>query len=107
MPPEYQDFVAEVHCADCGSDSTVKYHFYGHRCKTCKSYNTSREKLYRAPGAVVEEQDDEPEEEEEEGGGQAEQVVQHANGGGGEEGASDDDDEAEDEGEGESGEGSE
>ena len=40
MPPSYKDTTARISCNDCGSKSTVPYHFLGHKCLNCLSYNT-------------------------------------------------------------------
>lgn len=40
MPLSYKDTTARISCNDCGSKSTVAYHFLGHKCTNCMSYNT-------------------------------------------------------------------
>lgn len=59
MPPEYSNFLAEIHCNDCNKGSTTRLHFVGLKCRLCGSYNTSRDKVYPAPVGYVF-QEDEP-----------------------------------------------
>ncbi len=40
MPEEYRDKTVEILCNDCNKKSKVKFHFYGHKCNDCQSYNT-------------------------------------------------------------------
>ncbi|CAG8491098.1 46178_t:CDS:2 [Gigaspora margarita] len=40
MPPEYENFVANILCNDCEIRSTVSYHFSYHKCPECRGYNT-------------------------------------------------------------------
>lgn len=40
MPPEYDNFFAQILCNDCEKRSTVKYHFLYHKCPYCQGYNT-------------------------------------------------------------------
>jgi RING finger and CHY zinc finger domain-containing protein 1 len=40
MPDEFRDRDVRILCNQCNAKHTVKYHFYGHRCLTCLSYNT-------------------------------------------------------------------
>jgi len=41
MPPEYRGAKATVQCVCCQHVSVVPYHFVGHQCPECKSFNTS------------------------------------------------------------------
>ncbi len=49
MPEEYQDTQADIFCQDCQQESTVSYHFLGHGCAACGSYNTSVNGLINVP----------------------------------------------------------
>ena len=40
MPPEYGNARANVSCVCCGAHSVVPYHFLGHGCAHCGSFNT-------------------------------------------------------------------
>ena len=40
MPPELAAKQQRIHCNDCSTDSTVRYHFVYHKCPACASYNT-------------------------------------------------------------------
>ncbi|KVH95639.1 Rubredoxin-type fold [Cynara cardunculus var. scolymus] len=40
MPEFYHNKVIWILCNDCGSNSEVGYHVVGHKCPSCKSYNT-------------------------------------------------------------------
>ncbi|BFZ59852.1 hypothetical protein YB2330_000873 [Saitoella coloradoensis] len=40
MPEPYDKWKANVLCNDCSAKSRVQYHFLGHRCDVCASYNT-------------------------------------------------------------------
>ena len=42
LPDEYKDKDVEILCNDCEQKSTVKFHFYGLKCKSCCSYNTTQ-----------------------------------------------------------------
>ncbi|GFR50562.1 hypothetical protein Agub_g12836 [Astrephomene gubernaculifera] len=42
MPPEYQTTRVGILCNDCQQRSTVPFHFIGHKCAVCGSYNTRR-----------------------------------------------------------------
>ena len=42
MPPEYRNKVITIQCNDCLKKSNVPFHIFGGKCKSCKSYNTSR-----------------------------------------------------------------
>ncbi|KAJ1721558.1 hypothetical protein LPJ53_003934 [Coemansia erecta] len=41
MPPEYRDMETHIHCNDCRQRSVAKFHFIYHKCKFCRSYNTT------------------------------------------------------------------
>ena len=41
MPPRYAQTSAVVFCNDCSSRSVVKFHWVGHKCAICGSYNTN------------------------------------------------------------------
>ena len=41
MPSGYENAKAVVKCIDCSHTTTCKYHFLGHQCGNCKSFNTS------------------------------------------------------------------
>ncbi|XP_006011858.1 RING finger and CHY zinc finger domain-containing protein 1 [Latimeria chalumnae] len=41
MPPEYENMTVTIHCNDCNTQSTVKFHVLGLKCGACGSYNTS------------------------------------------------------------------
>ena len=43
MPEEYRDTKVKIHCLDCQANSTVNFHFIGHKCPSCNSYNTSKD----------------------------------------------------------------
>eukprot|EP00834_Sanchytrium_tribonematis_P002696 NODE_89_length_21781_cov_0.895836.p5 type:complete len:344 gc:universal NODE_89_length_21781_cov_0.895836:12216-13247(+) len=40
MPDEYKHYKADVLCNDCHSKNIMKYHFVGHLCGNCNSWNT-------------------------------------------------------------------
>ena len=40
MPDEYKDSTALITCNDCEKKSTAPYHFAGHECQECGSFNT-------------------------------------------------------------------
>ena len=40
MPDEYRDKIVEILCNECNTKNMAKYHFYGHKCPNCSSYNT-------------------------------------------------------------------
>lgn len=42
MPEEYKDVEQKVLCNDCNKTSTVPFHFIGHKCSHCGSYNTKK-----------------------------------------------------------------
>ncbi|XP_019465016.1 PREDICTED: E3 ubiquitin-protein ligase MIEL1-like isoform X2 [Lupinus angustifolius] len=42
MPKMYKDKMVWILCNDCGENSHVQFHIVGHKCKSCKSYNTRR-----------------------------------------------------------------
>jgi len=42
MPEEFKDKNVDIFCNDCHEKSNVKFHFIGHRCLKCNSYNTKR-----------------------------------------------------------------
>jgi Zn finger protein HypA/HybF involved in hydrogenase expression len=62
MPEELKNTYAEVLCNECLEKSEVKFHYYGIKCKKCKSFNTKILKTFEKEG-VVEELDDEDKEE--------------------------------------------
>ncbi|OAD80342.1 hypothetical protein PHYBLDRAFT_99199, partial [Phycomyces blakesleeanus NRRL 1555(-)] len=41
MPAEYENYLSYIFCNDCEEKSVAKYHFFYHKCKNCKSYNTT------------------------------------------------------------------
>ncbi|KAI9025760.1 zinc-ribbon-domain-containing protein, partial [Phycomyces nitens] len=41
MPVEYEHYLSYIFCNDCEEKSIAKYHFFYHKCKHCKSYNTT------------------------------------------------------------------
>jgi RING finger and CHY zinc finger domain-containing protein 1 len=40
MPKELQDKIVKIMCNDCGEISSCNFHFHGHKCSKCTSYNT-------------------------------------------------------------------
>ncbi len=40
MPPAYRGAVSHIRCICCGVKSKARYHFLGHECASCKSFNT-------------------------------------------------------------------
>jgi Zn finger protein HypA/HybF involved in hydrogenase expression len=62
MPEELKYTYAEVLCNECLEKSEVKFHYYGIKCKKCKSFNTKILKTFEKEG-VVEELNDEDKEE--------------------------------------------
>lgn len=40
MPDEYKDKEVEIICNECNKLSNAKFHFYGHKCTNCGSFNT-------------------------------------------------------------------
>ena len=51
MPEEYQNTRAYVHCNDCSTKGTTKYHWLGLKCERCESYNTQQHYLLEADGS--------------------------------------------------------
>uniref|UniRef100_A0A7S2SN11 Uncharacterized protein n=1 Tax=Mucochytrium quahogii TaxID=96639 RepID=A0A7S2SN11_9STRA len=49
MPEEFRGVIAEVSCNDCNKVSETPFHFMGHKCQHCNSFNTIVQKRYR-PG---------------------------------------------------------
>jgi len=52
MPVEYMNWVAAVHCNDCGADSEEGFHIMGQRCDGrdgCGSFNTRRVGIQKRP----------------------------------------------------------
>ena len=41
MPPKFARTSAVISCNDCSARSMVKYHWVGHKCAICGSYNTN------------------------------------------------------------------
>lgn len=41
MPAEYKNHVSHIFCNDCEQKSETKYHFFYHKCRYCRSYNTT------------------------------------------------------------------
>eukprot|EP01105_Mastigella_eilhardi_P023729 TRINITY_DN6039_c1_g1_i4.p1 TRINITY_DN6039_c1_g1~~TRINITY_DN6039_c1_g1_i4.p1 ORF type:complete len:264 (-),score=59.28 TRINITY_DN6039_c1_g1_i4:71-862(-) len=65
MPPEYQHTTVLIFCNDCERKSTVPYHFLGHPCPFCHSFNTSVLQMFNSPdfspdGRIVEPNVDPP-----------------------------------------------
>eukprot|EP01118_Nematostelium_gracile_P006363 TRINITY_DN2050_c0_g1_i1.p1 TRINITY_DN2050_c0_g1~~TRINITY_DN2050_c0_g1_i1.p1 ORF type:complete len:375 (-),score=82.59 TRINITY_DN2050_c0_g1_i1:156-1280(-) len=42
MPPEFANAKANILCNDCGTKGEVPFHFVGHKCANCGSYNTKK-----------------------------------------------------------------
>lgn len=40
MPEELRDKVVKIICNDCGETSSCNFHYHGHKCSKCTSYNT-------------------------------------------------------------------
>lgn len=47
MPDEMGNWMAEVKCVDCRGMSRVPFHYLGHKCDHCHSYNTMQVKLLK------------------------------------------------------------
>lgn len=47
MPDEMRDWKVETKCNDCGGMSRVPFHYLGHKCDHCHSYNTMQLKLIK------------------------------------------------------------
>jgi hypothetical protein len=47
MPEEIKNWKAETKCVDCGGMSRVPFHYLGHKCDHCHSYNTMQLKLIK------------------------------------------------------------
>lgn len=47
MPDELKDWKTEIKCIDCDGMSRVPYHYLGHKCDHCHSYNTMQLKLIK------------------------------------------------------------
>lgn len=47
MPDELKSWTVEIKCIDCGGMSRVPYHYMGHKCDHCHSYNTMQVKLIK------------------------------------------------------------
>eukprot|EP01130_Rhizamoeba_saxonica_P014811 TRINITY_DN650_c0_g1_i2.p1 TRINITY_DN650_c0_g1~~TRINITY_DN650_c0_g1_i2.p1 ORF type:complete len:237 (-),score=32.18 TRINITY_DN650_c0_g1_i2:24-734(-) len=41
VPDEYQNYRVNILCNDCEQSSEVSWHFFGHECTHCNSFNTS------------------------------------------------------------------
>ena len=50
MPEEIRDWETEIKCNDCGGMSRVPFHYLGHECNFCHSYNTMQIKLIKGNG---------------------------------------------------------
>ena len=59
MPPEYANKKMVMYCNDCGTKSCLPYHFFGGKCKNCRSYNTTR---VEDPAAIQRHFEEHPEE---------------------------------------------
>eukprot|EP00252_Welwitschia_mirabilis_P008221 TRINITY_DN1995_c0_g1_i3.p1 TRINITY_DN1995_c0_g1~~TRINITY_DN1995_c0_g1_i3.p1 ORF type:complete len:228 (+),score=16.02 TRINITY_DN1995_c0_g1_i3:286-969(+) len=44
MPEAYRNKLIWILCNDCGVTSEVSFHIFGHKCPSCKSYNTRQTK---------------------------------------------------------------
>ncbi len=49
MEGQYANTRAIIHCNDCSSKSSVKYHWLGNQCGTCDSYNTNELRILDGP----------------------------------------------------------
>ena len=47
MPEEYQFWKTDILCNDCLHKSQTKFHFHGHQCIECKSFNTNIIKIHK------------------------------------------------------------
>lgn len=47
MPEEIKNWETEIKCNDCGGMSRVPFHYLGHKCDFCHSYNTMQVKLIK------------------------------------------------------------
>lgn len=47
MPDELKDWISEIKCVDCGGMSRVPFHYLGHKCDHCHSYNTMKLKTIK------------------------------------------------------------
>jgi predicted RNA-binding Zn-ribbon protein involved in translation (DUF1610 family) len=41
IPEEYKDKEVNILCNECGNKSITLWHFIGHKCDSCGSYNTN------------------------------------------------------------------
>lgn len=55
MPEKFRDTRAFVHCNDCSTKTTVKYHWLGLKCAVCHSYNTSEIQILGAAATSLSE----------------------------------------------------
>ena len=42
MPEEYKDHKMKILCNDCLEKCVIPFHWMNGKCKTCKSYNTTK-----------------------------------------------------------------
>lgn len=56
MPPDYQNHRSNIFCNDCQNKSETKYHWLGHKCQTCGSYNTTLLKTFATENVQVDDQ---------------------------------------------------
>lgn len=47
MPYPYNTWISTIRCNDCNSRCDTKYHFLGHKCNSCHSYNTCISSIYK------------------------------------------------------------
>lgn len=45
MPDELRNWIVDIKCIDCNGMSRVPFHYLGHKCDHCHSYNTMQVKL--------------------------------------------------------------
>ena len=48
LPAEYADWTTDILCNDCVKQSSTKFHFHGHKCQECRSFNTSILKINKS-----------------------------------------------------------
>ncbi|EEB08799.1 ubiquitin-protein ligase E3 [Schizosaccharomyces japonicus yFS275] len=47
MPYPYNTWITTIKCNDCHARCEQKYHFLGHKCRFCNSYNTTISSIYK------------------------------------------------------------
>eukprot|EP00835_Amoeboradix_gromovi_P002562 NODE_148_length_17471_cov_0.413136.p5 type:complete len:317 gc:universal NODE_148_length_17471_cov_0.413136:14162-15112(+) len=58
MPEEYKHFRADILCNDCHATKEMPYHFVGHKCDKCNSWNTRVTRTWKAEYSELDQTDE-------------------------------------------------